>query len=81
MLTAIPRKPGGINRTSDLDGTDGTHPHSKPEGRDTKKGLALLAHAEWRRRQNKSLLDFFKNRGRAPSESRCRNSETSFFLV
>ena len=29
---------GGINRTNDLDGTDGTHPHSEPEGRDTKRG-------------------------------------------
>ena len=80
MLTAIPRKPGGINRTSDLDGTDGFHPHSCPEGGNEHRS-PLLAHAEWRRRQNKSLLDFFKNRGRAPSESRCRNSETPLFLV
>ena len=54
-----------------------THTKS-PKGESHKGALALLAHAEWRRRQIKSLLDFFKNRGRAPSESHCRNSETPF---
>ena len=45
------------------------------EGGGKRETPALLAHAECRRRQIESLLDFFKNRGRAPSESRRRNVE------
>lgn len=64
---------GGINRTNDLDGTDGTHPHSCAEG----GGLPPAPHGECRRRQNESFVHLFKGgRQTAPSESRARKRET-----
>ena len=63
-------------RTPDLDGTDDHRPHLEPEGRDTKRGSPSWLTPSAAGGKYKSLLDFFKNRGRAPSESRSRKSET-----
>ena len=61
---------GGINRTSDLDGTETIH-HTF----NTKGGERYPVPSGSRRvppeANKKSLLNFFKNCGRAPSERAC----------
>ncbi len=60
-------KPGGINRTNDLDGTDTITHTFNPKG-GGRYPVPFGSRRVAPQAIKESLLDFFKNRGRAPSE-------------